>query len=129
MSNLNVEGGNYKKSMKLRMVYDDQAKLNYAFRTMDPVWKKEGSGDLQLSVATTANGFKVTLVPERNVCRLHCKIDVQSQYYVWHHSSKKTKNSKTVHSKNADLWFLRDDWKKQTSNSTGEKWLKEISVL
>ena len=108
---------------------DDQVLLNYALLAMHPVWREISSRHAhdKLKVGTTPSGFTVTLFPEDIICRNHCSEKLLSQYYIWHRRSHKDIASK---SSNTTLWFLKVDWAyHNTSNATGEQWLKEISDL
>ena len=122
------------KEMRKKLEYDDQVKLNYALKSMNPVWKAVPSRENvplshdQIKRATTAGGFTVTLFSEDMVCRRNCTEQRLSQYYVWHKVSRKRIESKTNSSGQVKLWFLRKDWN-ITSNATGELWLQMISEL
>ena len=117
--------------MRKYLRFDDQVLLNYALLAMHPVWRESGpkhtADEKQNLKGTTSSGFTVTLFSEDTICRKSCNETLLSQYYIWHERSHKNIESKTSNTK---LWFLKVDWAyHNTSNATGEQWLKEISDL
>ena len=118
------------RKLKEKIPYDDQARLNYALLTLNPVWKERRRESTQdkLKRATTASGFTVTLLLNSIVCRVKCEKELQSKYYLWHqHTGNQDNMSKKA--RRADLWFLRRNWESITTTATGEQWLREISNL
>lgn len=121
-------------STERKLAYDDQMRLNYALKQMNPVWE-DASGRTGTTLdkkstltAHTASGFTVTLLPVENICRRQCNEKLQSQYYVWHKLIRKNISSKTTNTGKAKLWHLRKDWETTfNSSATGVQWLREIS--
>ena len=122
-------------SAEKKLAYDDQMRLNYALKGMNPVWE-DASGrtgtnlnKLTTLTARTAGGFTVTLLPAEVICRSQCNERLQSQYYVWHKLTRKNISSKTTNTGQAKLWYLRKDWEALSHNSSasGVQWLKEIT--
>jgi hypothetical protein len=116
------------------VAYDDQVRLNYALKQMNPVWEdasgRTGNALNKKSTLTahTASRFTVTLLPAEIICRGQCNEKLQSQYYVWHKLTRKNISSKTTDSGKAKLWHLRKDWETTlNSSASGVQWLKEIS--
>lgn len=119
------------EKMKKKIVYDDQARLNYALQSLHPVWKnttRQRTLD-PLKRATTASGFTATLLLDSIICRKKCKKQLQSKYYMWHPHSGDHQDMKAKYADTADLWFLQPDWESVVTTSTGEQWLREISNL
>ena len=115
------------------MTYDDQLRLNYALKQMNPVWEdsngKTGIGlNKKATLKARASGFTVILLPAEIICRAQCQERLQSQYYIWHKLTRKNIHSKTANTGQARLWYLRKDWEAFTNSSASEEqWLKEIS--
>ena len=119
------------EKMKNKIVYDDQARLNYSLLSLHPVWKhstRQKTLD-PLKRATTASGFTVTLLLDSIICRRKCKKELQSNYYLWHPHSGNHEERKAEKADTADLWFVQPDWENRVTTSTGEQWLREISNL
>ena len=120
-------------STERRLAYDDQMRLNYALKQMNPVWEDASGGtgaglDKKLTLtARAASGFTLTLLSAEIICRAQCNKKLQSQYYVWHKLTRKNIQSKTSNAGQARLWYLRKDWKIFNSSHTGVQWLKGIS--
>ena len=119
------------EKMKEKIVYDDQARLNYALQSLHPVWKnttRQTTLD-PLKRATTASGFTVTLLLDSIICRKKCKKQLQSKYYLWHPHSGGHEHMKAKSADTANLWFVQPNWESLVTKSTGEQWLREISNL
>ena len=126
MSNVEQPTHDYKR-------YDDQLRVNTALDSMQPVW--EGNRTLMnVSLddewtSTTREGFKVTILAERDVCRKNCTSKSLKQCYVWHRvipGDKKLENGDIY----LGPWFLRKDWEEISarSNAIREEWLNEITI-
>ena len=110
--------------------YDDQFRLDSALDLMNPVWEGNRNISLYEWTATTREGFKVTILPEKDVCRKYCTTKSIKQCYVWHNyisQDNKLDNGKN----NLGPWYLRDDWEEISarSNAISEEWLREITIL
>ena len=119
-------------SKERKLAYDDQMRLNYALKQMNPVWEdasgRTGTGlNKKETLTAHASGFTVTLLPAEIICRAQCNETLQSQYYVWHKLTRKNIQSKMTNTGQARLWYLRKDWETFNSSVSGVEWLKEIS--
>ena len=115
----------------LPMKLNDQVKLNSALNAMHPDWGDTRNKDILYDVwtAITPDGFKVTILPSKYVCRQKCDIQKRDQYYVWHKGGSRSTDGKMVYAQQGRLWFLRKDWERTSRNSTsmGDDWLREIT--
>jgi hypothetical protein len=111
---------------------NDQIKLNYAISALHPDWGNTTSKSILTDewTATTPSGFKVTVLPDKYICRQACSRKHRSEYYVWHKGGPTNSDWKMKYAQEGSSWFLRKDWETVTSNSsaTGEEWLKEITA-
>ena len=128
MSNVKYQNSNHIRSTQCR--YDDQVRLDSALDLMHPVWEGNRNISLYEWTATTREGFKVTILPEKDVCRKYCTTKSIKQCYVWHkfkYQDNKLDNGKN----NLGPWYLRDDWEEISarSNAISEEWLREITIL
>ena len=115
--------------------FNDQIKLNIALSAMQPDWgDTEGKSILYDEwTAMTPSGFKVTILPSKYVCRAKaCDAEKVDRYYIWHKGGQRGKGSSELDNRNnkqRSVWFLRDDWRsREYSSTTGEDWLREITV-
>ena len=112
--------------------FDDQVRLNYALKRMNPVWE-DSSGrtapilNTKATLTAHASGFTVTLLPAEIICRSQCREQLQSHYYVWHKQGSKNVQRKTNTTGHASLWFLRKEWEICNSSASGVQWLEAIS--
>ena len=111
---------------------DDQVRLNYALKIMNPVWRDSNGRtaptlNTKATLTAHASGFTVTLLPAEIICRSQCREQLQSHYYVWHKLTSKNIHSKTTNTGQARLWFLRKDWETCNSSASGVQWLEAIS--
>ena len=121
-------------SNERKLAYDDQVRLNYALKLLNPIWhgsdgKPVNSRNKKTTLTAHASGFTVTLLPAEVICRSECKEELQSHYYVWHKLTGRNLQSKTAKTGNARLWYLKKDWETLDSKASGVQWLKEISLL
>ena len=118
--------------------FDDQKRLNYGLKLLDVQWKHfdrvrvHGIDSLISSIeGVCANGLKITLLPQSQVCRIACNSAHKSSYTVWHHREEKNRNSKKNGASSADLWFLAKHWEEicTDGNMKQTEWLKCISSI
>ena len=118
------------KLKRRAFLYDDQIRLNYGLLMLSPAWRGDGRETDDTKTAVTPDGFKVTLLSNKLVCRAGaCKAELLSSYYVWHPSAKKNQVDKVKAAEKVKVWFLGKDWETHNSTATGELWLREISDL
>lgn len=114
-------------------ILNDQVKLNNALNAMLPVWENSTDKDILYDEwkATTPDGFKVTILPSKYVCRQTCDIQKREEYYVWHRGGSRSTEGKMVYAKQGRLWFLRTDWESRSRGyfKTGEEWLRRIAEV
>ena len=112
--------------------YNDQNRLNHALAYMNPIWE----GDVQTmnkSVdrwkATTPDGFTITILSEKEMCRRGCTAESLVESYVYHKCSCGASKA-DLHNNKLGPWYLRDDWEEisKTSTAVGEEWLKEVTI-
>ncbi len=113
------------KVRKIEM--DDQIRINTALTKMDLHWNEVMFMDDKTWMGRNGNGFTVSILKSRHICRLDaCIIEQKSNMYVWHHGGTHSEGKL----ENAELdgtWFLRDDWMiAQNSSAVGVEWLQEI---
>ena len=102
---------------------NDQEKLNIALTTMNLT----SNTTTDYWMATNNQGFTLTLLQEKHVCRKKCIRKKKNSYYIWH-SRGKGNEGKVRAAKIGRLWYLRDDWRQmvESSNAEGVMWLRDI---
>ena len=115
----------------LPKILNDQVKMNNALQAMDPTWENTADKDFLYDDwrATTPDGFKITILPSKYMCRQMCDITKVEQYYVWHRGGSRNTEGKMAYAQRGGLWFLRSDWESRESSFKGEEWLGDISVV
>ncbi len=96
--------------------YDDQIKFNYGLEKAGIQWTSTNLNQTNpkdsLSIqwkGKTADGLKVTLLPQRMACREYgCAPEVRSSVYVWHKGMSNHRPSEQA-SLNDKVWFYDDD--------------------
>ena len=126
----------------IEKIVDDQILFNKALETADIQWstvktqnitpRHDDLLNLDTSwVGHTPKGLKVTLLPQRIMCRSsNCQMVIRDEVYVWHHGRTKHKISTMSEQAEEDrVWCLKKDWSKsgKVGKKTGLEWLESIS--
>ena len=117
---------------------DDQVKLNWGLNKLPLKWHP-----IDNCVPNTWNctiqgkvpgpdGLEVTFISQELACR-DCRelLKDLDHTYFWHQkvNTKDGKDKERI-AREANMWFLRDDWEEVSAKSalTGEEWMKLITI-
>lgn len=114
-----------------RFSSDDQVRFNTLLKKWNVKWSMPTPhASIPMVGRAGTSSLKIVLLPEVDICRVHCDPTNLSHYHVWHPRLHLI-DDRVIDLQKQGLWFLRKDWNLEgellnEGKTIGFDWLRSL---